>query len=204
MCSSSCQGKSGVISPMYTPIYKHWWLKKSWAWNSSFFMTQFAERFVYGELYKKIKRLQLSHQVICYVIVSSYLNLMQRQKEGKQDTAPFVKIHHGSFGKKAEETSQHLNNLLVWECLPELWQQKRMKLQSNWPASASSGVRFTAHTQIWPFCFARKLISWVDEISQGCDLVMLYILQYPAYRCAGFRHHPQRRIAQYCEKYILR
>lgn len=43
-------------------------------------MTQFAERFVYGELYKEIKRLHLSHQVICYVTVSSYLNLMQRQK----------------------------------------------------------------------------------------------------------------------------
>lgn len=66
----------------------------------------------YGEFYKQIKRLHLSHPMICYVaffIFKSYM--MQRQR--KQDKASPIKIQDESFGEKAGKIKQHLKNLLV-------------------------------------------------------------------------------------------
>lgn len=78
-------------------------------------MTRLGERFIYGEFYKQMRRLHFVtlNDLLrnCFFLFKSYM--MQRQNQRKQDAAPFVKIEHDSFGKKAEEISQHLNDVLV-------------------------------------------------------------------------------------------
>lgn len=82
-----------------------------------------------------------------------------------------VYFDHDSFGKKAEETGQHLKSIQDWECLnfgsEREWSTVQQANQCSW----------SVEVMVHALSLAQMCISKVDDIPQDWDLLMLYILQ---------------------------